>query len=312
MGNISEEMLTEYVLGESSAADALLVEEWINAHADNKQQFEELQLLWQQSKTYVPNRMVNENSAWQNFMLHTQQQAPAIKKTIPLNRNYDLLKVAAVLLVLLGSSWLIYMSTKQQPESFISQVQDTMQGAVSETSIGPADDITAPIAANVTAPNPENTNNIFSTTVTPVEKVKNNKLHEADCQNKSYACNSTPCPLEICIIQKNGCLNGTPVSNCSVIQPDEAGRLCYKASEEKLYNSNCNLTVEEITIKRIETGEMIVLNGYTKVTAQDLFGYITGQKNGDVVAGMFNTDCDEQSITNSLTIGNNYGTLHFR
>ncbi len=319
-GQNNEDLLIDYILGETTPEQNREIERWLSENEANRKAYEELKLLWQHSKTFTEEVRINEDTAWQSFLEHAEQK-DARPRTFSLRRYDNLIKVAAMLLLLLGSSWLInYVNRQKDATSLLSRTESpdttpmntelayTPAALENPSDSSPAD--TEPAVAQPPAAKNTATNVL----------VKNNTAHrpgstpfEADCQDKRYACNSTPCPLEICIIQKNGCKNNTPVANCSVIMPDEAGKLCYKSTAEpELYSRNCNLTVEEITIKRLQTGEMIVLNDYTKVTAQDAFGYITGQKRGNVVAGIFKSDCEEQDGSSSLTIGNGDGTLHFK
>ena len=127
---------------------------------------------------------------------------------------------------------------------------------------------------------------------------------------KEYICNGTPCPLQICITQTLQCPSKTPakIASCSTLQPDQSGQIKFK--DNKKTAKECKLTVDEITITRINTGETIVLNSNSSPsTAQDMFNYITGAKEGDLLTGIFHSDCDNNSGNQSLKIDNNYGSL---
>ena len=128
-------------------------------------------------------------------------------------------------------------------------------------------------------------------------------------RTKEFICNGTPCPLQICILQTIQCKNDAPsaVATCSTIEPDQAGQLKYKVNTAQTHD--CNVTIDEIRITRVNTGETIVLNASSKPsTAQDLFDYITGQKEGDLLTGIFHTDCNKNTDNEKLTIDNNYGS----
>lgn len=131
-------------------------------------------------------------------------------------------------------------------------------------------------------------------------------MNEKYDRTKEFLCNNTPCPLEICIIQSVKCRNGEPipVSTCSTLEPDQSGQLKYKAFNK--IARNCKSTVQEIRITRVSTGETIVLDEHSSPsTAQDFFDYITGQKpGGDIVAGIFHSDCNNHSDDCGLTIDN--------
>ena len=124
-----------------------------------------------------------------------------------------------------------------------------------------------------------------------MQKTAINKGIDSD-KSKAFVCNSTANLMEICIIQTLTCKDGrsTLIANCSKLGPDEENRLPYKKPGKAA--GSCDVTVNEITIKKVATGETIVLNENSKpVTAKELFSYISGQKKGDILAGAFDSDC---------------------
>lgn len=125
-----------------------------------------------------------------------------------------------------------------------------------------------------------------------------------------YICNATPCPIEICIIQKPRCpgMQNKAVATCSILQPDQQGQIKYKAIARNA--PGCRLEVEEIRIRRVTTGETIVLTNHSgNVTARELFDYMTGNEKSSIVAGAFDVDCNNECNRHSLTIGNGMGSL---
>ncbi len=128
-------------------------------------------------------------------------------------------------------------------------------------------------------------------------------------RTKEFICNCTPCPLQICILQTIHCKDEAPseVATCSTIEPDQAGQLKYKVNNS---SHDCNVSVDEIRITRVNTGETIVLNANSKPsTAQDLFDYITCEKEGDLLTGIFKTDCNKNTATQNITIDKGYGNF---
>ncbi len=127
---------------------------------------------------------------------------------------------------------------------------------------------------------------------------------------KDFICNGTPCPIQICINQTVTCPHTQPstISSSSTLEPDQSGQLRYKAHDK--IAKNCSLTVNEIEITSIATGETILLNtNSSPSTAQDVFNYITGKKKGDVLAGMFSSDCDHQEKKHGVRLNNRHGDL---
>lgn len=129
-------------------------------------------------------------------------------------------------------------------------------------------------------------------------------------RTREFVCNGTPCPLEICIIQTISCKNGKPaaISTCNMLLPDQARQLHYKAPEAA--GNQCKVTIDEIRIKRVTTGETIVLNAHSKPsTAEELFNCLTGNEKCGMLAGIFEADCNNQQRKHSLKIDNNSGNL---
>jgi len=127
---------------------------------------------------------------------------------------------------------------------------------------------------------------------------------------KDFICNGTPCPIQICINQTVTCPHTQPatISSSSTLEPDQSGQLRYRAHDK--IAKNCSLTVNEIEITSIATGETILLNtNSSPSTAQEVFNYITGKKKGDVLAGMFSSDCDQQDKKRGLRLNNRHGDL---
>ena len=125
-----------------------------------------------------------------------------------------------------------------------------------------------------------------------------------------FVCNSTPCPIEICITQKLQCPNEDPaaIKSCSVVDPDQARQLKIGVPQHTV--RNCRMSVSEISIERIATGEMIVLNEKTRpATAQELFNCITSDADCSLMAGMFTTDCDKKKQPGKLRIQKDAGSL---
>ena len=127
---------------------------------------------------------------------------------------------------------------------------------------------------------------------------------------KEFVCNATACPLEICIIQTIHCQDRktSAIATCKILEPDQAKQLHYKTPEG--VGTQCKVTVDEIRIRRINTGETIVLNAQSKpATAQDLFNCITGDDKCQLLAGIFETDCSNQHKEHSLKVDKDYGNL---
>jgi hypothetical protein len=319
--HIADDVLVKYLLGEASEAEQHEVQEWLRASDDNKKYFAHFKLIWNESRALAVSGTIDTDDAWARFNLRTRQT----QRAIPRPSSYRWAKVAAALLLLAGGSWLAYFLASP------ARTQQTIAAAskpdpVNEPFPAKSNIVVEPVAVN-------NENAGTENTATAYEGVKHEELairHRATAlktktkfakRTRSYGlfkydrtndfiCNNTPCPIEICIIQTIKCPNGEPsaISSCSILEPDESGQLRYKAFDK--ITRNCMATVDEIRIKRVSTGETLVLNSESKpTTAQEFFNYITGQKKGGITAGMFHTDCNNNKDDCGLTFDNSNLTL---
>ncbi len=316
-----DELLAAYLAGQATVEEQRIVEDWIDASPANRKQFDDFKLIWNESKALVADLPVDADAAWMRFQGLVGKGST---KSIAFRPSYNWLKVAAVLLLLAGGALLTYRMSINKTVPMVAeiapvpaavrQVPPTINKALKieekQEVIGSAASAQAvtPVSPEPPVKEPAEYAPVIA------KKIKKDPIPADDCKSKNFVCNSTPCPIEVCIVQKSNCSNDVPYSvyNCSVIRPDESGKLCYKAMDDKLYE-NCSLTVQEIRIKRLSTGETIVLNDRSRpVSAQDAFEYITGEKKGDIVAGVFHSDCNNVSKDYSLRIDNQYGNLLFR
>jgi hypothetical protein len=219
---------------------------------------------------------------------------------------------AAILLLLAGGSWLaIRLAGTHKPQIAAHKTINTPQNQIAV--ITPAKDvIPAPPVAKSDNPANETEPNNYKNTVAVKRHIPPHKTYKSfnKYPAKGFVCNNTPCPIQICINQTMHCPNIQPaaISSCSTLEPDQSGRLTYKAHDK--IAKNCSLTVNEIKITSIATGETILLNASsTPSTAQDVFNYITGKEKGDILAGMFNSDCNHQTKKHDLRLNNSYGDL---
>jgi hypothetical protein len=313
---MSDDLLVNYLLGEASPTEAKLVEDWLAQSQANNKRLSDLKLIWDQSKYIAPATTVNVDDAWARFKLLTQEAQP-VSRTLTLSPSWSRsLRAAAVLVLLAVGGYTTYLlqSNPAQERNAVSEVSPP-EGTTSQN-----ENVPVAITNEIIAPKPKEEIKPTEEVVVAVKDntpvVKKNYLTSlgADCGAKEFICNGTPCPLEICIYQKSSCNKDQPyaVSNCSILQPDQSGQLCYKAFDDDFYR-NCAMTVEEVRIKRVTTGETIVLTAHSSpLTAQEFIYYVTGEKEGDVIAGVFQEDCNSNYNEHGLRMDNSFGAIHFR
>ncbi len=318
-----DELLAAYLLGEATTEERTRVEQWLEESPDNRKRFDDFEHVWVESKAAALGLNLDADAALQRF----HKGLPAARPQTKVFSFNSWMKAAAILLLVAGGSWVAYNYTSKphlteeavavSPATGIPVRQSaTPSNNVAETTALPdAQQQTGNAEASVVS-HVKNPLLLIDATVTgamPAKYVASHPSLADNCKAENYVCNNTPCPLEVCILQKSDCNSDKPytVSNCSVITPDEeSGTLFYKDGE-RVAKQNCNMEVAEIRIKRISTGETIVLNENSHLSAQDAFEYITGQRKGEIVAGSFKEDCNSVAANYNLRISNQHGNLLF-
>ena len=293
---IPDSLLISYLNDNATVAEQKMIEVWLKDES-NKKYFEQLKAIWTLTAIEKPCN-ADPEAAWNNLKNKVAKQ-PA--KTILLQSKY-LARIAALLLLCIS----IYAGRK-----FLVK-KDTTPIALQESKpaqIAKETFISSHQNENIPTENIRSAETIKNEV--PVEKNNKQSQHNtslalAAAHSREEICNNTMCPLEICIIQTLQCEDKqSTFAHCSLLQPDQSGLLHYKTFEEDAIQ--CNAPVQEIRIKRVSTGETIVLNANTNVTAQEFFDYITGDKKGDIVAGIFETDCNNRCADQSIILDNTLG-----
>jgi hypothetical protein len=215
---------------------------------------------------------------------------------------------AAAILLLLGVGiWFILPPTSKDQPTIVHQSVPTPVVPLADTSSK-----TQPAIAHADIPIKEVKPGRNENLIVTKKHMRLHKDHDLVTKYtaKDFICNGTPCPIQICINQTVTCPHTQPatITSSSTLEPDQSGQLRYKGHDK--IAKNCSLTVNEIEITSIATGETILLNtNSTPSTAQDVFNYITGKKKGDVLAGMFSLDCDHQEQKHGVRLNNRHGDL---
>jgi hypothetical protein len=221
---------------------------------------------------------------------------PAKKRTSAMIWRY-----AAALIVLLCASWLALLLFKPHDQQLAKKATPVKTEEQKNTSTIPSRNDQMPIDSNTAS----------------MQATANKKKQLAPKGNTSHnyttrytISNSTDCPMEISISQTMKCPNAKPaaISTSSTLEPGQSASLNYKGNDS--VPRNCSLTTEEIEIKSIATGEAITLDAHSSPsTAQDVFAYISGEKRGDVLAGIFKLDCNHHSNKHSIRLDNRAGSI---
>lgn len=103
-----DDLLVKYMLGEASASEQEQVQQWRNASSANELYFSQLTAVWEKTKLAAVNSTVSEDDAWLRFQQKIKPDTtPATVVSIKKPTRY-LWRVAAAVLVLAVTSWLLY------------------------------------------------------------------------------------------------------------------------------------------------------------------------------------------------------------
>jgi transmembrane sensor len=130
-----EDLLVKQMLGEATDAEMAEVEEWLKESEANRRHYAQFQKIWADSKKLAVNSTVNENEAWERFQHRTRSAEISTPRTIelaPCKTNW--MRVAAILVVLLGAGWMITQTMMNKEQVYASadatMVQELPDGTV--------------------------------------------------------------------------------------------------------------------------------------------------------------------------------------
>ena len=120
---MNDELLTKYLLGETSPEENTLIIQWLEKSEENKKKFAQFQLIWETSKHLAIESTVDAQEAWQRFKQRrvSQETQEAVIRPISSVRssNYNWLQAAAVFLLVSFGAWATYyLLNRQNQQSY--------------------------------------------------------------------------------------------------------------------------------------------------------------------------------------------------
>lgn len=118
-----DDLLVKQLLGEATEAERVEVDTWLNESDTNKKHYAQLQQIWVDSKKLAVQGTVDENAAWARFQQRVQQEDNPVSqsKTIPLApRKTQWIRIAAILIVMLGAGWMLTTTMSDKDYSYAS------------------------------------------------------------------------------------------------------------------------------------------------------------------------------------------------
>ncbi len=104
---MNDDMLVRYLLNEVTEAERDKVAAWIAANDEHRRQYEQLRLIWDQSKDLARSSTIDEHAAWQRFTERAQKEVNTEGTTHKVRQwyMYSWVRVAAIFLIFCGLGW---------------------------------------------------------------------------------------------------------------------------------------------------------------------------------------------------------------
>lgn len=105
---MNDELPVKYLLGEAGPEERAQVEQWLAESEANRKHLEQLQYIWTESKKLESNSKIDEAAAWQKFKQKIESRDNTHKR-IPMTGRMIWLRVAAILIMVIGGGYLSYI-----------------------------------------------------------------------------------------------------------------------------------------------------------------------------------------------------------
>jgi transmembrane sensor len=117
--DMSEDILSKYILREATEEERSAVEAWVKADARNAEKLKQLEIILNAGQRLAQQSPLTEAEAWAKFkeLRNAKQKAKGNVRTITALRSYQWLQIAAALLVIMGGGWLSYNFYKDHRSS---------------------------------------------------------------------------------------------------------------------------------------------------------------------------------------------------
>lgn len=128
---LSEELIIKYLTGESTKAESLLINQWLNKKAENKRYFDEIEFLWKASGIFHDINEDDKKNDWNTVLakigktteyqlLESKGQQPEIRKIFEdktRKRVRNFLKIAAIFFLAFSFSWATFYFLNKKPDT---------------------------------------------------------------------------------------------------------------------------------------------------------------------------------------------------
>ena len=128
---VSEELVIKYLTDESTKAESLLINQWLNEKADNKRYFDEIEFLWRASGISREVSEEKKKDDWDSILgkigkadeyhvLKSSDKEPGTQRISSLKSRKilnNILKIAALFLLAFSFSWATFYFLNKRPDT---------------------------------------------------------------------------------------------------------------------------------------------------------------------------------------------------
>jgi transmembrane sensor len=130
-GNHMDDLLVKKVLGEASAADLLVIDDWLGRSAENQRYFRHFDLIWKQSRQRTIRSKVDENAAWDRFRARVDSDRPHARVLSLTNKWFTpVWKIAAIVVAIVGLSWLVWVNSMHSADQLVIRSADATKSQI--------------------------------------------------------------------------------------------------------------------------------------------------------------------------------------
>lgn len=113
--DMNDDLLVKHLLGEASPDEEQMVQQWITVSEANRHHYDQLKLIWDESKKLAATSNIDTDKAWRQFKERVAQKQDVVTKpkTISLFAG-RWVRIAAMLVLVVGGSLLYYINNSNK------------------------------------------------------------------------------------------------------------------------------------------------------------------------------------------------------
>ncbi|WP_142686382.1 FecR family protein [Chitinophaga polysaccharea] len=134
--HINDDLLVKHLLDITTPSEKAAVTAWLAEKAEHQRYFEHFRLIWEESRKLAAVSTVNENDAWSRF----QQRVGADENTtriVKMDTGFawrPILRIAAVLIIMIGAAGAWYISSQRNAPLVVSSGEQIKQDVLPDGS----------------------------------------------------------------------------------------------------------------------------------------------------------------------------------